>query len=154
MVDLRSKRCLHRGCSKVPSFGVDGSNRSEFCSEHKRDWMVVVQRNSLSSVGTKASSGRRWGGALVAGDTPPVRRSDSGKQGREWSTSIPPTSRGTGKRARQNPTGAQETPTQVEPAEHEGPVQTEDGPSSESADAAVKTEPEPFSIGRRGGWRR
>jgi len=35
MVDLKNKRCLQPGCTKEPSFGVDGSNKREFCSEHK-----------------------------------------------------------------------------------------------------------------------
>ena len=43
MVDLKNKRCLHHGCAKWPSFGVDGSNKVEFCSGHKRDGMVDLK---------------------------------------------------------------------------------------------------------------
>ena len=36
-------RCGHHGCIKQPSYGVDGSNRKEFCPEHKRDGMVDLK---------------------------------------------------------------------------------------------------------------
>ena len=39
----KSKRCLHHDCTKVPSYGVDGSKRVEFCSEHKTDGMVDLK---------------------------------------------------------------------------------------------------------------
>ena len=46
-------------------------------------------------------------------------------------------------------------PTPMEAAEHGGGESTEEGAGPESVDAAaVKTEPEAFSIGRRGGWMR
>ncbi len=35
--------CSYDSCTKQPSFGVDGSNKSEFCCEHKRDGMVDLK---------------------------------------------------------------------------------------------------------------
>ncbi len=35
--------CSHAGCTKVPSYGVDGTNKMEFCSQHKRDGMVDLR---------------------------------------------------------------------------------------------------------------
>ena len=41
MVNLKcKKRCLHVGCVKRPSFGVDGSNKMQFRSGHKTGGMV------------------------------------------------------------------------------------------------------------------
>jgi len=132
MVDLRSKRCAHHGCKKIPPYGVEGARKREFGAQHKRAGMVIVQRNSLSSVGTKTSSGRSKGGALAAGGTSPVRRSGSRQTG--------------------------ERPVYFDPADEKRGRQASPLRSRRRAwasdDAAVKTEPEPFSIGRRGGWRR
>ena len=51
MVGLGSKRCLHHGCTKQPSFGVDGSKRVEFCFEHKRDGMVDLRSKRCLQTG-------------------------------------------------------------------------------------------------------
>lgn len=48
MVDVRSKRCRHAGCTEGSSYGVygvygaDGSTKREFCSAHMNDGMVYV----------------------------------------------------------------------------------------------------------------
>lgn len=38
-------------CIKQPSFSVDGSNNSEFCSEHKEDGMVDVKNKRCCQLG-------------------------------------------------------------------------------------------------------
>jgi len=35
--------CGNHSCSKHPSYGVDGCNRREFCSEHRTDGMVDLK---------------------------------------------------------------------------------------------------------------
>ena len=42
MVDVKSKRCRHEGCSKHPSFGIDGSKSPTFCAQHAAEGMVDV----------------------------------------------------------------------------------------------------------------
>ena len=42
MVDVKSKRCRHEGCSKHPSFGIDGSKNPTFCAQHAAEGMVNV----------------------------------------------------------------------------------------------------------------
>ena len=49
MVGLINKRCGHHGCRKQPSFGVDGSNKKEFCFEHKRGGMVCINNKNRCS---------------------------------------------------------------------------------------------------------
>lgn len=42
MVDVVSKRCAHRNCSKQPSLGMAGSGKAEMCAKHALDGMVSV----------------------------------------------------------------------------------------------------------------
>lgn len=42
MLDVVRKRCSHGGCAKTPSFGVDGSKRADFCSQHAKEGVVNV----------------------------------------------------------------------------------------------------------------
>ncbi|CAN0057130.1 unnamed protein product, partial [Pylaiella littoralis] len=42
MVNVRSRKCAHRGCTKEPRFGVAGTKTAEFCSGHAKDGMVNV----------------------------------------------------------------------------------------------------------------
>lgn len=76
MVDLKSKRCVYHGSceqldrwcvdtpnstdllggtnfnsSNVPSYGVHGSNKRVFCSEHKWDGMVSMKSKRCSHHG-------------------------------------------------------------------------------------------------------
>ena len=37
MVNVKSKKCDHHGCAKLPSYGVAGTTKREFCSAHKAD---------------------------------------------------------------------------------------------------------------------
>ncbi|CAM9682447.1 unnamed protein product [Ectocarpus sp. 12 AP-2014] len=41
-VNLYSKNCIHPGCDKIPSFGVEGSKR-EFCAEHAVLGMIYLR---------------------------------------------------------------------------------------------------------------
>ena len=41
-----SKRCVHEGCSKHPSFGVSGTKKAEYCAQHAPHGMVnIVSKN-------------------------------------------------------------------------------------------------------------
>ena len=57
MVDLKNKRRLNHGCSKVTSYGVGGRPKRELCSEHKRDGMVnLMSKTCLYHRCSKAPS--------------------------------------------------------------------------------------------------
>lgn len=43
MVDINTKRCAEEGCSKQPSFGLEGTRKREFCKQHAMDGMVDVK---------------------------------------------------------------------------------------------------------------
>ncbi len=43
-MDLRNKRCLYHGVAKQPSYGVDGSKKKDFCSEHNTVGVVDLNR--------------------------------------------------------------------------------------------------------------
>ncbi|CAM9492884.1 unnamed protein product [Ectocarpus sp. 8 AP-2014] len=51
MVHLSTSKCAHSGCNKRPSFGVEGSTRTEFCSPHKKAGMVNVGPNKCAHHG-------------------------------------------------------------------------------------------------------
>ncbi|CAN0288654.1 unnamed protein product, partial [Ectocarpus sp. 13 AM-2016] len=64
MVDVRSKRCRHPGCTTRPSYGEHGSKEPEFCAQHALQGMVNVcskrcghpqctKRASYGQAGTK-----------------------------------------------------------------------------------------------------
>eukprot|EP00903_Cladosiphon_okamuranus_P013020 g12148.t1 len=40
MIDLVDKKCAHPGCTKRPSFGLAGTNKREFCTEHGKEGMI------------------------------------------------------------------------------------------------------------------
>ena len=153
MINIASKRCLHHACSRVPSYGVDGSSKREFCSEHKRDGMVDLKSKNWSSGEACGSIGRGRGDGLPAtgGSSGTVRGGGPGGRSRSQCASEA-TSRGA-KRARRAPAATPVAPTPVRPGVLEGPVPTEGGSQSGSTDAAVKTEPRAFAVGRRGSWR-
>ena len=44
MVNVIKRRCSHGGCSKQPSFGVEGSKMAEYCSQHALSSMVNIRR--------------------------------------------------------------------------------------------------------------
>ena len=68
--------CSHHGCSKVPSYGVDGSSKMEFCYEHKRDRMVDFTSKSRSSGEVRGTSARGRGGGSAADDGGSVEDGD------------------------------------------------------------------------------
>lgn len=39
-MNARSKRCAQVGCTKQPNYGAAGTNKNEFCAEHKIEGMV------------------------------------------------------------------------------------------------------------------
>ena len=43
MVDVRSKRCAHDGCARVPSFGAPDQTKWTYCATHKLVGMVDVR---------------------------------------------------------------------------------------------------------------
>ncbi|CAN0592613.1 unnamed protein product [Laminaria digitata] len=42
MVNVRSRRCLHDSCEKLPTFGVIGSKKAVYCKQHAEDGKVDV----------------------------------------------------------------------------------------------------------------
>lgn len=43
MVNIRGKRCGHRGCTKSASYGVEGSSKgAELCFQHPKEGMVDI----------------------------------------------------------------------------------------------------------------
>ncbi|CAN0041536.1 unnamed protein product [Pylaiella littoralis] len=51
MVDVKNKRCTHRGCTKQPSYGVAGTKTAEFCSGHAKGGMVNVFKKKCTHRG-------------------------------------------------------------------------------------------------------
>jgi len=156
MVDLIHKRCGHHGCSRQPSFGVDDSKKPEFCSEHKRDGMIAV-RNESSSSGEGSGNGRGRGGASAAGGGGTVSNAGSGEKREDRFSPSPASSRRANKKARRVPVDVPVAPSPAEPIfTQKGAIPAENGIAPESADtgAVMKTEPDAFSLGRRGGWMR
>ncbi len=52
MVDVRSRRCLEKGCEHQPSYSASGSS-PEYCSVHKKAGMIDVKNRK----GITAKSG-------------------------------------------------------------------------------------------------
>ena len=44
MIDVRNKRCGHPGCTTIPSYGVGGRKKREFCFKHPKGGMVNMNR--------------------------------------------------------------------------------------------------------------
>ena len=42
-MNVISKRCGHRGCNKQPTYGMEGTKKTERCSQHTRQGMVQVR---------------------------------------------------------------------------------------------------------------
>lgn len=42
MVDVISKKCNYVGCTKHPSFGVEGTRNREFCAKHAPEGMIIL----------------------------------------------------------------------------------------------------------------
>ena len=62
MVDEASKRCGHQGCTKQPSYGVEGTKKAELCSQHAAEGMVNVKRGRWGHKGCN-----KWPSFGVAG---------------------------------------------------------------------------------------
>lgn len=61
MIDLIHKICAHLGCSKLPSFDVEGTRKREFCAGHAKRGMVDVSSKKCAHLG--CSKGLSFGGA-------------------------------------------------------------------------------------------
>lgn len=42
MVDVISKKCNFEGCTKHPSFGVEGTRNREYCAKHAPEGMIIL----------------------------------------------------------------------------------------------------------------
>ena len=116
--------------------------------------MVNVKSRVRSNGEARGGGGREQGGGFSAGNGGVVRRFGTRQKREDVSLSSPARATGGTKRARQVPAAMLGAPIATEPVTHDTPVLTEDGSLRESGDAAMKAEPEAFSIGRRGGWMR
>ena len=57
MINVVSKSCAHNSCTKRPSYGVAGSRKAEYCSQHASDGMIdVVRKRCAHNSCTKHSS--------------------------------------------------------------------------------------------------
>ena len=62
MVDLRTKRCGHPGCTMCATFGVQGSKKAEFCGRHAKTGMVSRKVFPVrGDGGSGGSDGRKRG---------------------------------------------------------------------------------------------
>ncbi|CAM9501490.1 unnamed protein product [Ectocarpus sp. 4 AP-2014] len=59
-----SGKCLHSGCSKRPTYGVEASRKRECCSQHARPWMVNIDltRCAKDNCETRATFGEPGSG--------------------------------------------------------------------------------------------
>ena len=46
MIDIRSKKCSHKGCNKQPSFNIEGQTKALYCATHKKEGMIDVKNKS------------------------------------------------------------------------------------------------------------
>ena len=54
MIDVVRKRCVYNGCTKHPSYGVAGSRKAAYCSQHALDGMIdVVSKKCVHNGCTK-----------------------------------------------------------------------------------------------------
>ncbi len=51
MVNVVSKRCEHPGCSKQPTFNVEGEKNARFCKEHALPTMVDISHKKCEHPG-------------------------------------------------------------------------------------------------------
>ena len=49
-MNVRSKRCSHVACAKVPHFNIEGSKTAAYCKQHAEDGMVNVLSKRCSHV--------------------------------------------------------------------------------------------------------
>ena len=59
MVDVRSRRCSHGTCTKVPSFNVLGSKTGVYCKQHADNYMLDVRSKHCSH--HSCTGWPRWG---------------------------------------------------------------------------------------------
>jgi nitrite reductase/ring-hydroxylating ferredoxin subunit len=45
MVDVKSNRCIHEGCRKIPTFNIEGE-RPMYCGTHRTEGMIDVKHDS------------------------------------------------------------------------------------------------------------
>lgn len=53
MVDVRSRRYVQEDCSKVPTFGVEGSKVALNCLEHAEDGMLRIRGRDYAQQGRR-----------------------------------------------------------------------------------------------------
>lgn len=51
MVNVISKKCVQPGCSKIPSYGIEGTHKAELCVQHTREGMVDVKNRKCAHPG-------------------------------------------------------------------------------------------------------
>ena len=43
MIDVKSKRCIHEDCIKIPTFNFSTETKGLYCFEHKKENMIDVK---------------------------------------------------------------------------------------------------------------
>ena len=51
MIDVKSKKCKHEGCKKIPVFNYEGESKGEYCKEHALPGMIDVKSKKCKHEG-------------------------------------------------------------------------------------------------------
>lgn len=65
MVDVRSERCYREGCSKAPSFGLEGSRKARVSLQNAEEGVVEVIKRRRSRKGWSKRPSFRWEGKTM-----------------------------------------------------------------------------------------
>ena len=44
MIDVKTKKCIHENCNKIPLFNFPGKNTRLYCEIHKTDEMINIAK--------------------------------------------------------------------------------------------------------------
>ena len=53
MVNVKSKKCTHEGCKRIPFYNYEGKTTAFFCLVHKKDGMFNVNSKKCTHEGCK-----------------------------------------------------------------------------------------------------
>lgn len=108
MVDLIHTKCAHQACNKAPSFGVAGTKKREFCSEHAKEGMVRVNVTANGVLrGSKRSRGASAVPSISSNAPAEAPALGGGGSSRSTTSSTVPRSRGSRRTEDRSPSSAQ-----------------------------------------------
>jgi uncharacterized alkaline shock family protein YloU len=56
MIDIKSKKCIHKGCNVKPCFNKEGEKKALYCSSHKLEGMINIKSKRCIHEGCKIRS--------------------------------------------------------------------------------------------------